>query len=384
MLIRSFFTFFTILSLISLAACGGSQSPPEEGSPQSVKAAGLGCFKDGDVSCAEENYCSLAQDNEAGLRCCVATFLKVYFSENTVALGTSLGYEPLGLNELRNMSKEEILRAKALPFAEIFFTSKEEGVEYKKMLASWGLALVDDNASTSELNGRLKKLGAGLETTLKCLDNQLSGFQDDELNPEIFTTEKGVPVAKRDLLFVKFFLGASSYVLQGLTQYEWGFEQFPSLPPSDGFLQDLNGKKGAGDIRFADLSEAGAGKIAGKFKLLVQSLDALKAFSQLKDHPSRIDSFLNWRFSKEDQEWASGVLGSLYQSIKKAQWYEIPGEDWLINFFSFAKVKTIPSGERVPTEWVVLQRDEEGEIEGNKDFFYRLLDPILRPSNSSN
>src|SRR5207247_568877 len=133
-------------------------------------------------------------------------------------------------------------------------------------------------------------------------------------------------VSPRDLNFLEFALGAGGYGLQGIAAYESGVDQFPRLPLSDDFLKDINGKAAAGDARLGDLSDAEAGHIVALFPLLQKTFGALKAFSDLKDQPSQVDDYLNWRIDKEDQEEASKILKAGFDSLQKSAWADLPGE----------------------------------------------------------
>lgn len=375
--------YFCLVFALFLSACGPAASGgPEPGSPEAKMAQGLECLRQGDPVCAEENYCSLPEHPQAALRCCLAGLIQTVFSENTQSLGRALGYEPLSLKEIRNLSREEILEKKALPFGELFLQPQEEGVDYRRLLKDWFLALEDQGVSTGELNQRLRRLGESLESGLECLNTQIHYFRRDTLTPGIFNSEEKLPLENRDLLFVKFFLGTTSYLLQGLSHYEWGFEIFPSLLPEASFWEDLNGQAGVEDHRFGDLGKGGAEPVSVNFRLLVGSFDALKAFSQLNDVPTKIDAYLNWRLSAESQYDLSNIFSAIYLSLKKGEWFLLPDEEHAVNFFPLSMPEGVPDGRKVSRDLPVFQPKEEGGWRANPEFFREFLAPILRPATS--
>ena len=375
--------FFSILLALLFAGCGQAASTgPEPGSPEAKMAQGLECLRQGDPNCAEESYCSIPEHPKASLRCCLAKLGKTVFSENTQALGRSLGYEPLSLKEIRSLSREEILEQKALPFGELFLVSYEEGVDYPQLFSDWLLALGHQEVETQTLNTQFRTLGEGLGVALDCLNTQVHYFREDAFKQDVFNSEEKLSLAKRDFLFVKFFLGTTSYLLQSLSHYQWGFEVFPELPPDEGFWQDLNGQVGEGDDRFGDLEEGGAEKISAKFRLLVGSFDALKAFSQLNEVPTKIDAYLNWRLSADSQAYLSQIFSAVYLSLKKNDWFLLPDGEHAVNFFPLAKARGVPDGRGIPRDFPVFQKNGEGKWKPHGAFFLELFQAILRPATS--
>lgn len=379
MTLKSYFLFPILIFLMAVTACGGGsgESKPEVSVTLSPKQAGLKCFAEGDAACAADRYCSVQDDAEAAFRCCVATFLNVYFSDNTRALGISLGYDPIGLKEAREMSRQDLLSERALPFAELLLSQPREGKKYSALIVRWLQQLSQDQAAAAELNDRLIKFGAGLETAYQCLDSRLTNFERDQINPEIWSTKEGLPITLRDLLFTKFFLGTVSYVLQTLPQYEWGFDYFPAAALEEGFLADINGQAGEGDIRFGDLGQGRVGQIVAKFPLLKSSFADLKRFSQLPQDATLIDAYLNWRFERGDQDYLAGILRSVYQSLQEDVWQDIPGEDWQLNFFSLSQAARVPDGRKVDRSMEVLHQ-EEGALKFQGDFLREWALPILK------
>jgi len=378
------FAFLALFLSLGLPACGFFDDQPQgssgQGTQELSKESGFSCFEEGDTACAQENYCGLIGDLEAGLRCCLAGFLETAFSENTASLGENLGYQPVAFKELREMSIQEILDAKALPFGELFLVPNVED-DLGKVLKQWGTSLSEKQVAVSELEGQLVKLGEDFSATVQCLNSSLQGFGGDEIQPQVFATEEGQEVALRDLLLIKFFLGTSSYLLQGMGDYEWGFANFPASYLEEGFLQDINGQTGGEDTRWGDLDEAGAGRVAERFRLLVQSFDALKSFSNLKDSPSRMDAYLNWRWSTASQEKASHYLAAGYDSLKKSQWQPISGSDKEINLFNLSATATLPNGNRVPEALPVLIKDPSGGLDVNSEFTKSFFMTVIRPTN---
>jgi len=184
-----------LLALFFVVGCGSSGKeaasineslPP----PTHSKEIGLQCLSQGDLGCASENFCALTSDAHAALRCCVSQFLENYFSDNTQALGRMLGYEPASFGEIRGMSREEMLKAKALPFGELFLLDQASAPRPKDLVAAWGGVLIRDQASTDELAERFSKFGKGLETTSVCLGQVSSHLASDEMEKEIFATDK--------------------------------------------------------------------------------------------------------------------------------------------------------------------------------------------------
>lgn len=377
--ILSFLLVFS-LGILALPGCGSSapEPEPEVSVTLSPKAAGLQCFEGGDVSCAAENYCSLPEDGEAAFRCCLARLLEVYFSENTQELGRMLGYEPLGVRELRQLSREEILKRRAAPFGELFLNSQGEGKKYGSIVGRWLQELSAQQASSQELNSRLIQLGVDLEAGYQCLHQGLAGFSEDSIDPEVWAADSKLSVNQRDLRFAKFFLGTLSYVLQTLPQYQWGFDTFPALPLDDDFFADVNGQVGEGDARLGDLSQGAATEIVGNFFLLVSAFEDLKTFSQLPAQASRIDAYLNWRFETGSQEYLSGILKAVYLSLQEDGWQAIPGEDWQLNFFGLSEAGRLPDGRKVDRNTEAVLVKENGGPELNEEFLKLWVEPVLR------
>ena len=376
---KSYFIFPILIFLMAFTACGSGsgESKPEVSVTLSPKQAGLNCFAEGDVSCAADRYCSVEADAEAAFRCCVATFLNGYFSENTRALGILLGYDPAGFKTVRQMSRQDLLAQKAMPFAELFLSRPQEGKKFSALIGRWLQQLSKDEAATAELNDRLIKFGADLETTYQCLDTRLAGFEQDQINPEIWSTQEGLVVTQRDLLFAKFILGTLSYVLQSLPQYEWGFDYFPAAPLQEGFLADVNGLAGEGDLRFGDLGQGKVTQIVTKFPLLKSGFADLKYFSQLPQEATLIDAYLNWRFERGAQDYLAGVLRAVHQSLQEDAWQDIPGEDWQLNFYGLSQAARVPDGRKVARSLEVFY-PEAGALEFNGDFLREWAFPILR------
>lgn len=372
--------------LLLLSSCGGKDSAGGDVSinesltpPGASKDLGLLCLTEGDLACAKKNYCAIRGDAQAGFRCCLATFLETYLSENTQALGVMLGYDPADWEEIRASRYQDLLDDKALPFGELFLLSQDEAPAIKELLKQWGIRLVTDRASTSELLNRLGRFGSDLEPTLACLDANLGSFQADTVEKEIFQNETPLEVGPRDLYFLRFVLGAVSYLTQAAQPYDLGAKQFPSWPPSDEFLADVNGLAGEGDARFGDLDAGEAKRIAALDPALVQAFDALKSFSALKGSPGKIDAYLNWRFSSEFQEKASAFLKAAHASLT-AGWQTLPGGHYQLNLGSLAQSGAIPDAHRVSQEQRVLVRDDEGDADVNGDFFQEWAAALVRPA----
>ncbi len=367
-------------------SCGLISDQPDEPDVQvqtpsnpSLKESGLQCLTKGETGCAKENYCRIRGDAHAGLRCCLAGFLDEYFSENTRELGLMLGYTPVSFSELRDKSREELLKQKGLPFAELFLLSFEEAPTVKELMTQWGIALSSGGVSTQELAKRFRQFGMGMESAYSCLDMTLGVLKKDEVEKEIFGSKESFAVNRRDLYFLKFVFGSLGYLIQSVSQYEPGVEQFPSLPISDDFISDLNGFLKEDDDRFGDLEPEAAKSIAQKFALLHGSFLALKSFSDLKDQASSVDGYLNWRFSKEFQEEASQVLKSFHQSLTAREWVDFPDSDYQINLTNLSTPSGLPNGKNVDASTPVLVRDHSGELRANKDFFKAWARPVVRP-----
>jgi len=359
------------------AACGSSddssdsidadvnQSLPPPGISKDI---GIQCLNDGDLACAKRNLCAIQGDPSAGFRCCLSTFLENYFSDNTRELGEMLGYQPVSFAEVKKMTREELLQAKALPFAELFLLGQEESPALKDLLKRWAIQLIDDKAATANLQSHLEKFGAGLEASTDCLDLQLGSLKDDQIDAGVFGTKDAFRVQARDLNFLRFALGLTAYALQSTTQYEWGAEHFPTLPISDDFIADLNGLAGESDPRFGELDDISANFIAGKFPLLQGSFSALQVFSKLKDQPGKIDAYLNWRFSKESQQKASEWLKAMNASLIQKNWQVLPGGEYQINLSSLANAGQLPNAAKIDAKRPFLTRDEAGAIDVNGGF----------------
>ncbi|MCE9624197.1 MAG: hypothetical protein K8R69_01900 [Deltaproteobacteria bacterium] len=313
-----------LLTILFVAGCGssGKESPSINESlppPTHSKEIGLQCLSQGNLGCARENFCDLPSDAHAALRCCVSQFLENYFSDNTQALGRMLGYAPANFSEIRGMSREEILKTKALPFGELFLLDQASAPKPKDLVIGWGGILIRDQASTEELAG-----------------------------------------------------------IQFASAYEPGVSQFPKLPLSQEFLNDLNGHAGSGDARIGDLGTAPAQGIVDNFPILQRSFTALKAFSELKDQPGRIDAYLNWRFSEETQKNVSTVLKAAYLSLTQGSWTAIAESHWELNLSFLAKVEGLPDGQRLDRQADLLTRDASGEIQVNDALLEQWAAPVLR------
>jgi len=367
--------------LFTLAACGSGVPSPDGTASEAAptKTMAQQCLFKGDLGCARKNYCGLKEDKGAAFRCCLSQFLGNYFSQNTQELGGMLGYSPVDFAKLRTLSREEILKTKALPFGEWILSNDSDA---KALLAQYGMALVNGHVSTQDLRQHLAKFGADLQTTSSCLAGVADGFSEDQLEKEVFASETAQAVASRDLRFLQFLTGTLGYSFQTLGAYESGFDVFPSLPLSQDFLDDLNGHRGEGDLRLGDLSDIEAQAIADKFYLLKNSFEALKAFSELKDKPGRIDDYLNWRFSETKQQDFSAVLKAAYLSLQQAEWLAIPDSDWELRLSALAKAETLPDGRRVDRKPDLLSRDKQGEIQVDQDLVKAWLSPVLRPAEA--
>ncbi len=367
--------------LFTLAACGSGSPSPEPSSNDAApsKTIAQQCLSGGDLGCARKNYCGLKEDKGSAFRCCLSQFLENYFSQNTQELGTMLGYSPVDFAKLRTMSREEILKGKALPFGEWILSNDSDA---KALLVQYGMALVNGHVATQDLRQHLTKFGSDLQTTSSCLASVTDGFSEDHLEKEVFASEKEQAVAPRDLRFLQFLTGVLGYSFQTISAYESGFDVFPSLPLTQDFLDDLNGHRGEGDLRLGDLSDAEAQAIADKFYLLKNSSEALKAFSELKDTPGRIDDYLNWRFSETKQQDFSVVLKSAYLSLHQADWVAIPDSEWELRLSALAKTETLPDGRKVDRKADLLSRDKQGEIQIDKDLVKAWLSPVLQAAET--
>ncbi|MFO1462905.1 MAG: hypothetical protein U1F66_03950 [bacterium] len=369
-----------LVFLLGLAACGSSEdaeplinesAPP----PAYSKELARQCLAKGDLSCARENYCGIQEGGQAQLRCCLSQFLESYFSENTQALGKMLGYAPKSFAEVRKMPREQILKEKALPFGE-WVLAKDVGA--KTLLAQYGASLVAQHSSTSELRRRLGEFGDALESASSCLAAVDPGSSEDTLEKEIFSSERSQRVSPRDVKFLEFLSGLLGYAFQAGSAYESGFANFPSLPLPQEFLDDLNGHAGEGDARLGDLREEHAAFLAEKFSLLQASFSALRAFSELKGSPSRIDDYLNWRFPEGEQRDLSGILKAAYLSLGQAEWVDLPDGEWQIHLAALANTDSLPDGRKVDRGADLLSRDPAGEIRINGDLVKAWVSPVLR------
>lgn len=352
--------------------------PTTSSSSTFSKEIGLQCFGQGDLGCAQTNYCSLQGEAGAGLRCCVAGFLQTYFSDNTQTLGKMLGYTPVSFADMKGMSRQDLLDKKALPFGELFLLPKEEAPKVKDLAKDWGVALSNQQISMEELNQRLAQLGKDLEASATCLENITGQVKSDQVEKDVFGTEQDVQVTSRDLHFLRFSLSAEAYLLQMISHYGWGFEKFPSIPLSDDFLKDINGKT-EGDSRWGEISDAGAEELAGKFGLLSSVFSALKLYSDLKDKPSLIDDYLNWRLTPESQSYDSGILKAANESLQDGKYVDLPEDDYQVNLSALSKAALLPNSLKVADSVEVLNRDEASEVQGNKLFFQAWAWNVVRP-----
>ncbi len=381
------YRFFLVLALLPLwGGCGFFNDQPgpidattDVGSSVNLSTeAAFYCMTEGDFACAEENYCANPADQATALRCCLSKSLHTLFSENTQQLGEKLGYHPLPFKELRELSPQQILEQRALPLGELFLTSKEQAVDTEALFALWSQSLHDREISAMELRNHLRVLGQDLENTLQCMNTSLNGFEQDELQEEIFATDAGIPLTARDLLFAKFAVGTSSYLLQALADYDWGVESFSEWPLTSSFLADINGAAAEGDSRWGDLSAEGEATIANRFSLLVHSFDALKAFSALKDSPSETDRYLNWRFTGEAQTQASALLKGAYDSLKTGEWQDLPEANEAINLFPLATASQIPNGTKIPLNLKVLVTEDDQSIRVSEQFLKSFLASVYQ------
>lgn len=379
--LRWFHLWAFFLPLVLLACGSENQTAPDINQslppPAFSKEIAQQCLAAGNLSCAREQFCALSGEG-TGLRCCVSQFLENYFSENTRTLGKLLGYSPQSFAEIRQLSRQEIIDAKALPFAELFLLSSDAAPALKGLMVQWGLALIQGNASAEELAERFSAFGAGLEATSLCLGKIGEGFHSDEIEQEVFASEVSLTVNARDLKFLEALTGLLGYGIQAASAYQAGFENFPTLPVSPEFLADLNGHDGEGDARLGDLEDGDAAGVAGKFSLLQASFAALKAYSELSDRPGLIDVYLNWRFRAETQGEISGVLKAAYLSLTLAQWTPLPEGDWEINLSGLGQAEGLPDGQNLDRASDVLFRDEEGKIQINFPFVKQWASPVLR------
>jgi len=143
-------------------------------------------------------------------------------------------------------------------------------------------------------------------------------------------------------------------------------------------LNDLNGHAGSGDARVGDLGDEAAQGIVENFPLLQNSFKALKAFSELKDQPGRIDAYLNWRFSEETQKDVSIVLKAAYLSLTQGTWTPIPESSWELNLSSLSKAEGLPDGQGLDRKADFLTRDAAGEIQINEALLKQWAAPVLR------
>jgi len=381
---------FLSLTALTLAGCGLISDQPPEGPPPSTtqgpslsasvsKDVGLQCFGEGDLGCAQKNYCALQGEQGAGLRCCLAGFLQTYFSDNTKALGGMLGYTPLGFAEIKGMSRQELIDKKALPFAELFLLPSAEAPKFKDLAMGWAAALAEQQVSGADLNQKLGELGQGLEASMTCLEGVMGQVKSDKVEKDVFNSDEDIQIAHRDLQFIRFSLGASAYLLQFASQYQWGFDKFPALPLSEDALKDINGETSPSDGRWGELVEGGELAIVGNFGVLTQSLSALKSFSDLKDQPSSIDDYLNWRLSAETQTYASGILKAANDSLKSSDYLDLPDEDYQIRLPALGVPNLIPDSRKVSDATPVLKKNAEGDIEGNQLFFEAWAWSVVRP-----
>ena len=389
---RRLATAFLVLTLFG-AACGSDDSASSSNSngfaadvneslppPGVSKDIGIQCLNDGDMACAKRNLCAIQGDPSAGFRCCLAGFLDNYFSENTRALGEMLGYDPVDFAQVKTMSRDELIKAKALPFAELFLLGQDEAPGVKDLLKRWAIQLIDDKAATAELQSRLESFGAGLESTAACLDLTMGSLREDQIDAAVFGTQDSYRVAPRDLQFLRFALGMLGYALQTGANYEWGAEHFPSLPLNDAFLADINGFAGEGDARFGELDAISSDLIAQKFPLLQGSFAALQAYSALKGEPGKIDAWLNWRFSKESQEKASEWLKAMNASLLQKNWQNLPGGEYQINLSSLGVAGMLPNSAKLDAKLPFLSRDAAGDIDVNGDFLLEWAQNLVKTS----
>lgn|GEM_PF-3498663 len=380
-------TLYLILLMSSSAACGLLSDQPPKTEPTTSTGESVGsskevafqCLSQGELGCAKENYCGLSGDAPAALRCCLSGFLENYFSDNTKHLGQLLGYTPLSFQEIRGMSREDILKAKALPFAELLLQSDAETPKVSDLLEQWAGSLSNGKADTQDLRQTLDKFAQGLQASADCVDHVAQGFQSDEMEKEIFAMDNPLSISPRDIDFVDFALSTLAYGLQAVAQYESGFAQFPTLPLSDSFLLDINGHAGADDTRLGDLEDAGISKIVTLYPLLQRSATALKAYSDLKAQPSKIDDYINWRFAQDKQEKASEILKAAYQSLTDAQWVDLPtDENKQINLSNLAKGGFLPNSKNLNPDVDILVRDESHDVELNDSYVRAWVKTLVR------
>ncbi len=378
--------FFVLAILPWLGGCGffNDQPGPIEATTDVGSAVNLSteaafyCMTEGDFACAEENYCANPSDKAVALRCCLAKSLHTLFSDNTRQLGEKLGYHPLSFKELRELTPQQILEQGAMPLGELFLTPQEQPVEWANLFATWSQSLHDQEVSSTELRNHLRVLGQDLENTLQCMNTSLSGFEQDELQEEIFATEAGIPLTSRDVLFAKFALGTSAYFLQALADYDWGVESFSAWPLTSTFLADINGAAAEGDARWGDLSSEGEVAMASRFPLLVHSFDALKAFSALQGSPSETDRYLNWRLTTESQTQASALLKAAYDSLKTGEWQDLPTATEAINLFPLGTTSKIPNGTKIPLNLKFLVIEDDQNIRVSEQFLKNFLASVYQ------
>lgn len=365
--------YWSLLGLcLSLLSCSSSQTASDENNSISLSlSSGLQCLEEGNLNCAKENFCaqSAADPSNANLalRCCASLSLDIGFSENTQNLGRMLGYQPVSYAHLKAGTLSDALAGKKIVFGELFFQSEAQSPGLRDLAIQWGSKLTSDQASTRELNQKIMKLGNDFESLSQCLARIPENFSEDDLESVFFSSPESVKVTARDLDFLKFATASLAYFLQTSTQYEWGFEHFPSWPFPDSFYADINGKAGTGDLRFGDLNSTAALSVLSKANLLEQGLQAFESFLQ-QPKIGLIDTWLRWRFSQRDLVTYTSVIRSSAASMQSGQWMSVAGESFILNMASLKTQASLPNANFIPTSLDLVEQNSQGDPEINSDY----------------
>jgi len=366
---------------LGFLACSSATSTAKlEGSESSARSSALQCLDQGNLSCAQENFCGQQsahpEDVQAALRCCVSQFLNIAFSENTQDLGKKLGYHPLPFGDLKSRSLRDLISGKHLVFGELLFLPQGQAPRLRDLLMDWGSALTRDHASTRALSSHFIRLGQDLEKVSACLEKIPAGFAEDDLEGDFFGSPEKTKITPRDLAFLKFASASLGYLFQSAFEYEWGFENFPSWPFEDSFYEDINGKQSAGDRKFGDLNAEAAPRVASKGALLQKGLRSFEDFLS-QSRIGLIDAWLRWRFSQEDLIAYTSVLRSASASMEQGLWMSVSGEDFIVNASSLLQAPSLPNASTIPASMELLKKDATGSPEVDSDYlkwlFIRLV-----------